>query len=191
MLNDLVVNIHAMHALARDLLSKAETMFGPRDTRFQFLGILIEDDGPRIRFNAHGGFGVYIALKSIASADEHMAIHQLSHEIIHLLAPERNPPAFMIEEGLAVWFSIHGPDYPNPSYRQKCIEYFKTETEAKNYKDALAIYEKIKEIEPEAIMKLRSKRANFFDMDAEFIRQTIPDIDAELADRAFERRPMR
>src|SRR5712664_3694900 len=72
-----MVNIHAMHALARDLLSKAETMFGPRDTRFQFLGILIEDDGPRIRFNAHGGFGVYIALKSIASADEHMAIHQL------------------------------------------------------------------------------------------------------------------
>jgi len=186
-----MINIQAMYALAGLLLSKAETMFGLRDTRFQFLGIRFEDDGPCIRFDAHSSFGIHIALKSIAAADEHMAIYQLAHEVIHLLAPERSPPAFMIEEGLAVWFSIHGPDYPDPSYRQKCIEYVRTNSDAKNYRDALAIYEEIKEIEPEAIMKLRKKRANFFDMDAEFIRQMIPDIGADLADRAFERRTMR
>jgi hypothetical protein len=63
--------------------------------------------------------GSNFPLQPIPTPDQ--ALHQLAHEVIHLLAPHRSPPAVMLEEGLAVHFSVYAPTFISPTYRRDAL----------------------------------------------------------------------
>jgi hypothetical protein len=133
--------------------------------------------------------GSNFPLQPIPTPDQ--ALHQLAHEVIHLLAPHRSPPAVMLEEGLAVHFSVYAPTFISPTYRRDALEYLITTPEARNYLDALCVYNELVAIEPNAIVVLRQKEPKFHAMDPSFIMSMIPRVREELAARLCERRQMR
>jgi hypothetical protein len=101
------------------------------------------------------------------------------------------PPAVMLEEGLAVHFSVYAPTFISPTYRRDALEYLITTPEARNYLDALCVYNELVAIEPNAIVVLRQKEPKFHAMDPSFIMSMIPRVREELAARLCERRQMR
>ena len=66
-----------------------------------------------------------------------------------------------------------------------------TTPEARNYLDALCVYNELVAIEPNAIVVLRQKEPKFHAMDPSFIMSMIPQVGEELAERLCERRQMR
>src|SRR4051812_43529612 len=107
---------------ANALLTKAQQLFLKREEDDPLLGVRTDPGGPHLRFEPTGP-GVWIELSPSAPDYRDQALHQIAHEVIHLLAPIRNPPAIMLEEGLAVWFSLHGPDFVNSGYKLQAIKY--------------------------------------------------------------------
>jgi hypothetical protein len=134
---------------------------------------------------------IWIELSPSTMTYPDQALHQLAHEVIHLLAPDRSPPAVMLEEGLAVHFSVYAPSFISPTYRRNVLEYLVTSPEARNYLDALCVYNELVAIEPNAIVVLRQKEPKFHAMDPSFIMCMIPRVRQELAARLCERRQTR
>ena len=83
-----------------DILSKAETAYGPRDMNWTILGIEFCSNVPQIWFPENCRH-IAIQLATNALGDTAIACYQLAHEVIHLLAPNGQHIAPVIEEGLA------------------------------------------------------------------------------------------
>jgi hypothetical protein len=175
---------------ANSLLGEAEHKYLGRDQNYQFLGITYHQDGPHIRFTPDYR-GMHIVLFPSTKQYPDQALHQVAHEVIHLLAPDRHPPAIMLEEGLATHFSIHAPQFQVPSYREEAPRHIMLEPSAKNFRDALYWFEQLTAIEPNAIVILRSAERNFYSMTPQLIQREIPKVSREFADRLCERRQMR
>jgi hypothetical protein len=172
------------------LLAEAERLYGPRDATYRFAGVRFDPEGPRLRFSATWD-EIWIELSPSTMIYQDQALHQLAHEVIHLLAPNRSPSTVMLEEGLAVHFSVYAPTFISPTYRRDALKYFITTPEARNYLDALCVYNELVAIEPNAIVVLRQKEPKFHAMDPSFIMSMIPQVREELAERLCERRQMR
>jgi hypothetical protein len=97
----------------------------------------------------------------------------------------------MLEEGLAVHFSVYAPTFFTPTYRLDTLKHLSTSSEARNYLDALSVHNELVAIEPNAIVVLRQKEPKFHAMDPSFIMSMIPRVRQELAARLCERRQMR
>ena len=180
---------HWLHK-ANLLLAEAERRYFGRDLNYEFIGVHLDANGPNIRFTPDYS-GISIELSPSAMQYPDQALHQIAHEVIHLLAPVRNPPANLLEEGLAVHFSIYGPEYSDPHYRNDARKWIETRDDAKNFRDALHYFEELTGIEPDAISKLRAIEKDFFSMDANLIRSVNPLVSEDLAKRLCERRQMR
>ena len=101
-------------------LAEIEKLFGPRDSKFTYVGLEIDttqNAKPRIWF-PHTGYpgrdsdkpSQHIAIRLTANAqnDANIAIWQLAHECVHLIDPwdvevEGRHPS-VLEEGLATWY---------------------------------------------------------------------------------------
>ena len=101
-------------------LAEIEKLFGPRDSKFTYVGLEIDtthNAKPRIWF-PHTGYpgresdepSQHIAIRLTESAqnDANIAIWQLAHECVHLIDPwnieaEGRQPS-VLEEGLATWY---------------------------------------------------------------------------------------
>lgn len=109
-----------------------------------------------------------------------------------MLAPDRNPTgAIMLEEGLAAYFSIHGPDFEYPDYRQSVIDWYNGPEVTENYRDALVAYEKLIALQPDAIVLLLKKEPHFHAMTFDLVKSVVPDADDELVRLLVSRRKMR
>ena len=175
---------------ALGLLAEAERLYGPRDATYRFAGVALDPEGPRLRFSPTRE-ETWIVLSPSTITYPNQALHQLAHEVIHLLAPHRSPPAVMLEEGLAVHFSVYAPTFIPPTYRLDALKHLSTSPEGRNYLDALCVYNELVAIEPNAIVVLRQKEPKFHAMDPSFIMCMIPRVRPELAARLCERRQMR
>ena len=171
----------------RDLLTKAESLFGRRDLAFEFAGVAFSPQGPQIRFSPCGT-RICLELSSAALPHPQQLRYQGAHEVIHILAPSNSAP--MLEEGLAVWFAINGPNYGD-NYPDLALNHLQTEPSAKNYADALALYNDVELIERNCIARLREREPSFVKMTPDFIRSVLPARDEQLAKRCCERRSMR
>jgi hypothetical protein len=172
------------------LLCAAESLFGPREPGWVFKGISFTSDGPNTFFPLGGPF-VSIQLSQSAEGDWERALYQLAHEVVHLLAPHVPPPStILLEEGVAVWFSLQAPGLPR-HYRRKAKRHIETKPESKSYCDALGLFNSLVAIEPSAITTLREAQPRFFEMTAGFIVDRLPSVPRELAERLCERRIMR
>jgi hypothetical protein len=166
------------------LLAEAERLYGPRDATYRFAGVRFDPEGPHLRFSPTWD-EVWIELSHSTMTYPDQALHQLAHEVIHLLAPNRSPPTVMLEEGLAVHFSVYAPTFISPTYRRDALKHLITTLEA------LCVYNELVAIEPNAIVVLRQKEPKFHAMDPSFIMSMIPQVREELAERLCERRQMR
>ena len=89
-----------------EILSIAETMYGPRDYSYTILGVEFNQDGhPRIWFpGSRKNIIIQISMNCID--DLNRAVFQVAHEAIHCLSPTGSNNANVLEEGLANLFSI-------------------------------------------------------------------------------------
>ena len=119
-------------------LAEIEKLFGPRDSKFTYVGLEIDttqNAKPRIWF-PHTGYpgrdsdkpSQHIAIRLTANAqnDANIAIWQLAHECVHLIDPwdvevEGRQPS-VLEEGLAAWYQntiVQGVSLDDdPSYEE-------------------------------------------------------------------------
>ena len=97
---------------AQRYLGVLEDLFGPRDARYEFLGVGRNSDDrdfPQTYFpNGYSetGCGVEIRIEPQWYDMQHrgMSGYQIAHECVHLLDPSAFGKGPMLEEGLAVWF---------------------------------------------------------------------------------------
>jgi hypothetical protein len=171
----------------RDLLAKAESLFGSRDPAFEFAGVAFSSEGPTTRCSPCET-RICLELSSAALLNPHQLRYQGAHEVIHILAPSKSAP--MLEEGLAVWFAINGPNYGD-SYPTMALNHLQTEPSEKNYADALALYNEVELLEKNCVARLRKREPSFVQMTPDLIRSVLPAIDEPLANRCCERRKMR
>lgn len=166
------------------MLNRAETMFGKRASGWTFEGVELDANGPHLWFPDPLKQCVSIQLGQSVVEYPNQALYQLSHEVVHLLAPNREPPTIMIEEGLAVKFSLEVPSYADG---------YVSDTMAamnQNYRDALTLANEVLAIVPDAVPRLRELEPYFHEWTPDFISQKIPEL-ADFADRMCERRQMR
>lgn len=170
------------------LLAEAERLYGPRDVTIPYLGVIRQSDGPHIWFSSHdSATGMFIAIDADCH-NNNQALYQFSHEVVHLLEPNRNPPTILLEEGLAVKFSLEAPQYPWSDYPQQAR--ISMPTRAPNYHLALTIAETILRGRPDDLIKnIRQKVSSFANWTPELLVKY--GIDQNLADMACRRIPMR
>jgi hypothetical protein len=185
------LTILQMRLTAQSLLGKAEKEYLKRDTNYEFLGVVVHEKGPLLDLSIPRKATIWVS--KTAETRPLQCIHQIAHEVIHLLAPRQFPPdepqATMLEEGLATYFSIYGPDFPK-KYVEESEIHFETKPEASNWREALALYNELIAIEPDAIRILRAVKPSFHDMTVDSIRKAIQEVPEELAVRLIERRIM-
>ncbi|MDQ8188572.1 hypothetical protein [Pelagicoccus sp. SDUM812002] len=87
-----------------DALAEAEQRFGKRDPNFFYAGHEFVKGNPSTWYPGDRGH-IIIQLGERCIDDSVQAIYQLSHEVIHLLAPTNGKNANNLEEGLATHFS--------------------------------------------------------------------------------------
>lgn len=87
-----------------DALAEAEHRFGARDLAYFYAGHEFIDGNPSTWYPGNRGY-IVIQLGMHCMTDFNRAIYELSHEVIHLLAPSGGQRSNNLEEGLATWFS--------------------------------------------------------------------------------------
>jgi hypothetical protein len=115
-----------------ELLDRAETLYGPRVIDCTLLGVQMGLTDQPALMHLKGNMW-YISLRCSVGSSREEAIFDVSHEVIHFLAPV--PKANALEEGLAVHFSLkHGCDsVPQLSKARNQLPL--------PYQNALAVYE--------------------------------------------------
>jgi hypothetical protein len=87
-----------------DALAVAESRFGPRDGTFRLLGYIFDGKIPRLGTDL-AQKTLLLLLADYTEQDFNQAIYQLSHEVVHMLAPVGSGRPTYLEEGLATLFS--------------------------------------------------------------------------------------
>ena len=154
-----------------DALSDAETLFGARDKSWTILGCQY-CKGDMQPENWYPGYpkrkDIVINLSAKANEDVDIALFQLSHEVVHTLSPKVGVEANVLEEGVAVWFSVR--------YVKKATGKDATKWLSKNYRYA---YDAVKELmrnDIEAVKKLRKIQPCFKLMTEEAFRKAGVDV---------------
>lgn len=140
------------------ILRLAELMYGPRDRSWTILGIefnLDSNASPQIWYPDNCK-NIAIQLNSAALEDTVLACYQLAHEAIHLLAPSGSRLANVLEEGVAVYFSL-----------LYVTQHLKGKVKCNHEAYIRAYYEvsKLLNVDPDAIKKLRGVEPCFYKMD--------------------------
>jgi hypothetical protein len=101
----------AANAVATELISLAESLFGPMRSPWKYSGVVFRNHPPHLYY-ALDTTTVQISLSLSAINDEFQRDFQLAHEVCHLLYPSVEPdhPAKtetnVINEGISTYFSI-------------------------------------------------------------------------------------
>lgn len=179
------------NGLVPGLLKQAEENFGARLQGWDFQGVTFQKNGPHIFFPlSSNGNVIKIALDPDTVGYPDRFLYQLSHEVIHLLAPNESPPTIMLEEGVAVYFSLHFPQFRSADYKNVNISRFDAPDGPVNYRDAYKLYLKLIDHDPDAVKKLRAGVPEFYNMKPDYLVNTLG-INHCFADALCERRQMR
>lgn len=109
-------------SIQQNLLTRAETMFGPRDSTKRIYQPVFGHDVPHL-VNTPTYDGAFVALSEAAAGYWPTVVYEMAHETVHLLDPVAGITT-RFEEGVAVGFSIemvrdltNHPMFPEiPSY---------------------------------------------------------------------------
>lgn len=174
--------------LARPLFAKAQEMYGPAVAGWEFAGVTETANGPEIIYPRPG---LVMIATTTNTRDIHQLLFQLGHEVIHLLSPDQNGPgAMMIEEGLAVKFSIEAPAYPREAYRDEALKSLQTTSASSNYREALSLLTMLEKQCPNAIRQLRTVEPHIHAWSPALLTTQLG-ISSEFASKLCERVQMR
>jgi hypothetical protein len=153
------------------LLAEAEERFGPRDATWTPIGIEFGGDNPHVWYPGNRRH-VSIMLSETARENPGLALFQLAHEVIHLLAPTGTKGlAPVLEEGLATLFS--------------CEISLRYDLDAlplhPRYLGASSLVQQLLGPYPDAVMRMRERQPNFHRLTAELIQSVVPGSDPHLA----------
>ena len=96
---------NALWGLQMELLSKAESILGPRDESRKIYQPRFTDDGPQIRNTPNLG-GAFVELSRAGECYWPTVVYEMAHETVHLLNPIPGNTN-NLEEGVAVEFSLN------------------------------------------------------------------------------------
>ena len=157
------------------ILAVAEKKYGERDKSYTLLGVEItKSDRPQIWYPGNCK-NVVIQITEDCLNDMNRAVFQVAHETIHCLCPTGGRNANVLEEGIAVLFSI-----------EYCREngYGDSWTpEIREYTNAYELVKQILKIDDEIITKLRSIQPTISSIDKHLILKTNNKVPEELADK--------
>lgn len=108
---EMQAQLAAANAMATELISLAENMFGPMCSSWKYSGVVFRNHPPHLHY-APDTTTVQISLSLRAINDEFQRDFQLAHEICHLLYPSvepehpEKPQANVINEGFSTYFSV-------------------------------------------------------------------------------------
>jgi hypothetical protein len=92
------------------MMSEAEEQFGPRDSRYLFVGVeFFNGEHPQLYhfWLADSQNWVTVRLPAKHAGDYQETVWQLAQETTHLLAPEVNVSNTFLEEGVATYFAVN------------------------------------------------------------------------------------
>jgi hypothetical protein len=159
-----------------ELLDRAECLYGPRDPGWTILGIEFSGDGPLIWFPGNRR-NISIMLSDKARENPGAAIFELSHEVVHLLAPTSDARAPVIEEGLATHFSRHAaPDFGSL--------YVPSDPA---YLDAERLVREVLNLYPDAIRTIRARCPSFAAFTPDLIQSLCPQVPSQAAEKLCSR----
>jgi hypothetical protein len=156
------------------LLSVAEGNFGPRDKEYTILGIEFGGEVPCVWYPGNCSH-VSVRLSETAARSFHCMLCELSHECIHLLAPNGGGNTNRLEEGLATNFS-HRVVSSTQWRAHRPIEPTSYLSAEEDLLDLLHFY-------PDAIRVLRQYEPAIWRFTAELILSVFPAVDQVLAQR--------
>lgn len=138
------------------MLIEIESLYGQRDKEYTFIGVEFSSNGPQNWFPRNCK-NVIIQLNLNALNDDTIACYQLAHEAIHLLAPDGQNGAPVIEEGLA---TVYSEDFVQREFNTTNL------TGRLSYIDAAQKVRELISIDTDAIKKLRNIEPSFKEMTA-------------------------
>lgn len=98
-----LITIEKLNAIGNSAIKEAENLFGLR-VENKFNGFIFHDNVPQLMGNPNNGYTIKVGYPGRES--DHEAIFQTAHEVIHLLNPISYWNVSVLEEGLAVSFSL-------------------------------------------------------------------------------------
>jgi hypothetical protein len=169
-----------------DFLHRSEQKFGPRDKRFTILGVEFAPTFGSMTATQvwYPGAGdgrkhIVVRLSMGAALDPRAAVFELSHETVHLLAPNGGGMATVVEEGMATMFS-----------REICAahgwaEYAGASITA-DYQKAEELVRDFLHLQPTAIKTIRCNQPAMQSWSASLITDYFSDVSATLAKELCE-----
>ncbi|SNS36476.1 hypothetical protein SAMN05216374_0989 [Tardiphaga sp. OK246] len=180
-----MIDLNWLSKEAEALIKKAECSFLRRVDGYQRHGVRFNVKGPRLWVE---GSDVWIEIAESVCAYPDQALFQLGHEVIHSLSPSHTNDASLLEEGLAVWFSLHGPSYQNAGYKSIATSYIETDKEAESYREALHLYNEAQlYTSSECVKAIRSEDINLQNLTLSSLQKACPKIPSPLAERLCKR----
>ncbi len=158
---DLTTLTNKLTAVSERLLSLAEDLYGPRaTTEWTFVGVEINDRPPSLVYYPEKGWvTISLSTKVIDNADQ--CLFQLAHEVGHLLYPIADPrtsilpPTITLNEGVSTHFSLIALQmYSGEDACQNAYENLRLHSQ--NYFAALNLVNRLIQLNPNAVQKLRA-----------------------------------
>ena len=174
-----------MTAVAEQLLSLAEDLYGPRaTTEWTFVGVEINDRPPYLAYYPDRGWvAISLSTKVLNNADQ--CLFQLAHEVGHLLYPTADrrtstlPPTITLNEGVSTHFSLIALQTfrGEEAYRNA---YESLRLYSPNYFAALNLVNRFIQFDPSAVQKLRAVQPMLNDAVEDDFNAAGLDVDPEL-----------
>lgn len=150
-------------------LAEAEERFGERDPSYFYAGHEFVDGNPTTWYPGNRRH-IVIQLGKACLSDFNRAIYQLSHEVIHLLAPTGSSGANNLEEGLATWFS---EDYCRRATGQTI------KAGLSCYQRASDLVQQMIEENPTCIKSMRQEEPSFLNITEQIVRNHVSCLSTE------------
>lgn len=149
-----------------ELLQRAETLYGKRNTDFVIDGVEITTNNQPDIYFPYKDNHIIIRITEICRNDKDFATFQIAHEIIHCLYPNSPKIVTCLEEGLAVHFSVQCANNIFPD-----LDKYIT---ARKLLDDLLIYDN------DIIRKARIIEPNISKITGDILLSICPQIDKDL-----------
>lgn len=152
---------------ARDMIiSEMEQLLGSRNKNFTLdAKIYYYQNGPMVSAPKNLKNWCVVILSPGSEINWSCFMYEMAHEAVHLLDP-REEPASYLEEGIAVWFSLH-----------MCKKYgYRHKQPTGQYKKAFEWMTSLPDEPPVVVKKVRSAYSNLTDITADQLRLLYPEF---------------
>lgn len=151
----------------------AQDLFGPRDTSYTLLGIEFTPENGKVRHIDDKNFIIHLPFEAMSNPIHAYIV--LSHECVHLLSPNLDKPVTILEEGIAMIFSL--------VYTQDVLKMPPVLVSGESYAEAAELVGLLMHIDPNGIKKMREEEFVIRKINKSLILKYYPSIPEDVAAR--------